>query len=84
MFNKDKDYRFDWKAFQEDCVKCNLPLTDSVFKGLDGAKVQVSRDRTQGLICIARNQPMNFNGRVVKMQGEPEAYLVERDWCREA
>ena len=88
MYKKDKDYRFSFKKYQIACAKSKVPMGDWAQK-VNGAKVLIKRDRTEGLIhgnIVTQGQVVNINGMQAQMPGSKErvCYMVDLVWCEEA
>jgi hypothetical protein len=87
MFEKDKDYRFSFNKYREACAKENI-LMGEWARLVNGAKVIVSKDQTQGLIhgdIVQKGQVVNLNGMILEMPGNRErvCYMMNEEWCEE-
>lgn len=88
LFEEGKDHRLDQKEYMNTCASykdaCDQWQTHIInfVDDYNGARVIVSKDRKQGLIHVRSRTPINFNGQIMVQQGEPESYLVRREWCR--
>lgn len=81
LFEENKDFRLDFKLYQKSCAKDKIPMGNWA-KQFDTARIIVSKDRTEGLIHVRTKTPINFNGEIMLQMGEPEAFLVRREWCQ--
>jgi hypothetical protein len=82
VFDKDKDYVFSLEKYREACAKDGIPMNPEMQR-VDGARVTINDDRTQGLIYVSIHTPVNFNGQVMIQKGEPQAFLMREDWVKE-